>query len=112
MSRSRNSMHRLGRSSSVPYIEGEAAQDRHVRREAAAADREAELSAWCQGAGLDLRVTGEGSHWRILRSKEVIAQWWPSSGRLVRGECYRSAWKAHDITQVMRQVGKWQGAAA
>ena len=84
MSRKRSIPDRIsaGGSRIVPYYRAEDFRSRHSRRLTANLEQEAR---WCQQRGLTLRITNEGHHWQITDGG-FVAEWWPSSAKLVIGK--------------------------
>lgn len=101
---SKHNMPKAPRSTIVPYIEGEDASDRHDRRRQAACRDEGELRRRCEAAGIGLKVSRDGQHWRFIRGRVVAVEWWPSSGRVVADRRYNRPAKAHDFEQVWTLV--------
>src|SRR5207253_9170650 len=74
-----------GRSRIVPYYRGENFRMRLARRLSANLEQEANVRRWCGQRGLTLRITNEGHHWQIADGG-FLAEWWPSSAKLVIGK--------------------------
>lgn len=96
-----------GRSRAVPYIYGEPSDARHGRRIAAALKVEGKVRAWCGNARVALVISNEGHHWRFTRGTE-LAEWWPSSAKLVFGKRWHEGIHVHDATQLLRELkARW-----
>jgi len=96
---------RSGRSSIVPYRSGESFKARHFRRLAANLQHEAKLRQWCQQNGLALRITNEGHHWQVTEGR-FVAEWWPSSAKLVINKRWREGIHCHDYKQAIETIQK------
>jgi len=79
-----------GRSRIVPYYRGEDFRMRHVRR-------------WCWQRGLTPRITNEGHHWQIADGG-FLAEWWPSSAKLVIGKKWHDGIHCHDYKQALKVI--------
>lgn len=89
----------------VPYRCVEDFRTRHVRRLLNAnLEHEAEVRHWCEQNGLKLRITNEGHHWQIFNGG-FLAQWWPSSAKLVIGKRCRDEIHCQDYKQVLKRIG-------
>jgi hypothetical protein len=95
----------LGRSSEVPYIPGEEAGDRHLRRMLAAneARRETIVRKWCAENAIAIDIKNFGHHW-ILTKEYQRAEWWPSSAKLIFNKQWDKGVHCHDISQLKREV--------
>ena len=93
----------VGRSSIVPYRRGEDFRTRHRRRLATSLERETEVRRWCVKHGMTLRITNDGHHWQITDGV-FLAEWWPSSAKLVIGKCWHAGIHCHDYTQVLKVI--------
>ena len=105
MSRERPISDRLssGRSRIVPYYRGEHFRTRHARRLFANLEQEASVRQWCQQKGLMLRITNEGHHWQITDGR-FLAEWWPSSAKLVIGKKWHDGIHCHDYKQALKVI--------
>jgi hypothetical protein len=88
----------------------------------------ADMREWCEERGVGLKVSQDGHHWRYTFAVKVgesdgesgevgevgeselrIAEWWPSSARLVFGKRYGEYMDARDCGQVQRAlVRRWK----
>lgn len=94
-----------GRSQIAPFLPGEGHRDRHARRLSVNLDAEASMRAWADEHGLALYITNNGHHWRF-ECGTFMAEWWPSSAKLVFGRQYKRGIHVHDWTQVQREIVK------
>ena len=94
---------RAGRSRIVPYQRGEGFRTRHARRLSANLEQEANVRRWCAQRGLKLRITNEGHHWQITDGF-FLAEWWPSSAKLVIGKKWHDGIHCHDYKQMLKVV--------
>jgi hypothetical protein len=92
-----------GRSRIVPCRRGEDFTSRHSRRLNANLDQAAEVRRWCVQRGLTLRITNEGHHWQITDGA-FLAEWWPSSAKLVIGKRWHAGIHCHDHKQALRVI--------
>ena len=98
-----------GRSSIVPYRRGENFSARHSRRLSANLQYEMKVREWCQQNGFGLRITNEGHHWQVTRG-EFLAEWWPSSAKLVIDKRWHGGIHCHDYKQALEIIQKAYGA--
>ena len=105
MSRRRPIPDRLssGRSRIVPYYRGEDFSTRHARRLSANLEQVANVHRWCQQQGLTLRITNDRHHWQITGGG-FLAQWWPSSAKLVIGKRWHDGVHGHDYKQALKAI--------
>src|SRR6266699_4348721 len=94
---------RVGRSHIVPYQRGEDFRTRHARRLSVNLENEANVRRWCEQRGLTLRITNEGHHWQITDGY-FLAEWWPSSAKLVIGKRWHDGIHCHDYKQVLKLI--------
>jgi len=92
-----------GRSRIVPYYRGEDFRIRHARRLSANLEQEANVRRWCRQRGLTLRITNEGHHWQIADGG-FLAEWWPSSAKLVIGKKWHGGIHCHDYKQALKVI--------
>lgn len=95
-----------GRSEAVPYKRGESASARHDRRLGAALDSSERMRQWCGEQGVAFDIKNEGHHW-IMKKGDRVAEWWPSSAKLVLGRKYGSGIHTHDVEQAIRLLGEF-----
>lgn len=60
---------------------------RRARRIDRTARAEPQVRAWAEQHGCSLRVLNDGHHW-LLEKPGFIAEWWPSSAKLVLNRDY------------------------
>ena len=94
---------RAGRSSLVPYRRGEAPMERHTRRLHSNLRYDAEVREWCRARGFALRTTNDGHHWQLTKDK-FIAEWWPSSAKLVFNKQWNQGCHCHDYRQALETI--------
>lgn len=95
----------VGRSKLVPFKPGEDAGTRHARRLTFNLAAKHELEAWCRGRGVHFKVSNDGHHWRFKRA-QLIAEWWPSSAKLVLQQRYENGVHVHDHMQAREILAK------
>lgn len=99
----------VGHSVFVPKRRHEHPKARHDRRKDSATAMEAELATFCATNRCTLSITNERHHWKITRGR-YIAEWWPSTAKLVLDRRYRHGIHAHDVFQVMAILAsRWDG---
>lgn len=89
----------------VPYRRGEDSTRRHARRLYTNLKFRAKVRAWASGHGIDLKISNEGHHWRFML-RDGVAEWWPSSAKLVINRAYDAGIHVHDYAQLMKQLTK------
>ncbi len=94
-----------GRSRLVPWFPNETDQERHERRLRTAMATRHKLEAWCDMNDLLLLVMDAGLHWKIDQPG-FIAQWWPSTAKLVINKQWNNGIHVHDYEQVIAQIKK------
>ena len=90
----------MARSNLVPYVPGEHPGDRHARRLQANLMAQGEVRTWAAGNGVKVEITNRGHHWRFTRDTKV-AEWWPSSAKLVIQRKYQDDNHVHDHRQAL-----------
>ena len=93
----------FGRSTIVPFVPGEDAGDRHSRRISANLCDENDARDAAKGIGLALRIADEGHHW-IFDRQGFVADWWPSSAKLVFNKQFSRGIHCHDWQQVIQEL--------
>jgi len=69
------------------------------------AQSESLVRAWVEQRGCSLRVLNDGHHW-LIQKPGLMAEWWPSSAKLVLNRDYgRDYHAAHwqDVAAVLHQ---------
>lgn len=94
---------KAGRSDLVPFIENESPSDRHARRKAAAVERVRHVESWCRSKGVKLTRSNDDHHWTFRRGK-WIAEWWPSSAKLVIRKQWNRGIHVHDHVQASKAM--------
>jgi len=95
--------YRAGRSKIVPYLPGESPSQRHERRKVSAEKNEQWLREVLCELGVTLTVHNEGHHWKMV-SESMVAEWWPSSAKLVFNKKYHLGNHCHDHEQVAAKI--------
>jgi hypothetical protein len=97
-----------GRSDRVPFRHGEGARRRHARRLNTNLQSQEEMGEWCKLFDIALTITNEGHHWQ-LKLGDKIAEWWPSSAKLVFDKTWAEGVHVHDVDQLKEQLmEKWE----
>jgi len=81
-------------------------KERHTRRLATAS------RAGClkfateeiEALGLTLSVHNGGHHWIIRSGGAIVAEWWPSSAKLVFRKRWRDGVHTHDVIQLVAEL--------
>lgn len=95
----------LGRSLVCPYKEGESASKRHKRRLKTNLNMSEMLNQWCKDHGIEVHRSNGGHHWQLIAGKK-IAEWWPSTAKLVFDKNWTRGIHCHDVNKLMSAVGK------
>jgi len=95
----------VGRSSVVPYKPGEGPSERHYRRLSTNSRFEPIVRKWCERHGFELRITNNDHHWQI-RKGSFLAEWWPSSAKLVLNKNWEEGVHCHDYKQALRVIAE------
>jgi hypothetical protein len=77
--------------------------ERHTRRLHSNLRYEAEVSEWCRRRGFALRITNQGHHWQLKKDR-FLAEWWPSSAKLVINKQWNRGYHCHDFRQAMEFI--------
>jgi len=72
-------------------------RQRRLDRNKSAADQ---AKTWADRHGFAFRVNNDGHHWMWQKGK-LVAEWWPSSAKLVVNRNYQGSSHAHDWTAVI-----------
>ena len=94
----------LGRSSTVPYVEGEAWNTRHARRKAAALERQKEVELWCTRHKWRMAIKNDGHHWIFYTHQSKTIEWYPSSGKFVIGKKWDRTFHCHDVDILLQAL--------
>jgi len=115
-----------GHSAVVPFRPGEDTSDRHYRRKGVARRMLDAAQDWCLLNGVALLVKNEGHHWLfrwVCSEEEVlsrgviletvkqkrricIAEWWPSSAKLIFDKLWRGGVHCDGWLQVQKELCK------
>ena len=93
----------MGRSKIVPFREGEPPMMRHDRRREAAVRDHGLVADELHTMALTLKISNYGHHWKIT-GENFLAQWWPSSAKLVFGNGYNRGVHCHDRQQLVAAI--------
>ena len=77
--------------------------ERHTRRLHGNLRCESEVREWCRTRGFNLRITNEGHHWQLNKNK-FVAEWWPSSAKLVFNKQWNKGCHCHDYRQALELI--------
>jgi len=53
--------------------------------------------------GVVLRITNEGHHWQLTK-ENFLAEWWPSSAKLVINKQWSRGRHCHDFRQALEMI--------
>lgn len=95
--------YRLGKSDISPYKAGETYRARHNRRKKTANDMVDVLQAFASENDMTLSVANNGHHFS-LKNKVFVADWWPSTAKLVINKQWHKGFHCHDAEQFKRKV--------
>lgn len=95
----------LGKSNLVPKRHDETSSQRHERRLVTNLRHEGIVKDWCAKHGVDLKITNDAHHWTFSKNG-FVAEWWPSSAKLVFQHRYTKGVHAHDYSQVLAEFCK------
>jgi len=102
---------KVGSSKHVPYIHGEHHSERHSRRLVANLNEAVVVGEWSKKNGISFKIKNHGHHW-IFTKGRWLAEWWPSSAKLVINRRYGNGTHVHDWEQAMkhmeRELGRWE----
>lgn len=93
----------IGKSSIVPFVRGEHPKQRHDRRFNAALELQNHVKDWCEKNNVILKINNEGHHW-IFTKTNFIAEWWPSSAKLIFNKQWKNGIHCHDYSQVLALI--------
>lgn len=103
---------RLVGCSRIAQPRSDCAKQRHERRLADnLASGAGEMRAWCAARGWTLQIKNRGQHWLIRDGSRIVAQWWPSSAKLVFGSDFGNGIHTHGWDQVIRLLEEKHGKA-
>jgi len=78
-------------------------RERRQRRMRRNVDVRGDVEAWAARHGFSLRVNNDGHHW-MFHKHGFLAEWWPSSAKLVFNRDYHHDLHAHDWRQVTNEL--------
>jgi len=90
-------------------IDGESAGERHERRLDLAVDEIESVGAWGRSNGIRITFTNGGHHWKFIKGDKV-AEWWPSSAKLVFDKRYKNGHHVHDIVVLCELIAPYFNA--
>jgi hypothetical protein len=94
---------KAGKSDLVPFIAGETEDERHARRLQVNLAAFKEVRKEAAKRGLSIKTFHDGHHWKFTKP-EFLAEWWPSSAKLVFNQDWDHGVHAHDWKQVMQEI--------
>ena len=98
----------MGRSALIPRIKDESWWQRHSRRLYVNLRHSNEVDAWCFERSVTVTITNHGHHWRFACIGGRLAEWWPSSAKLVFNRHYAEGIHCHDYSQVLKALAdRW-----
>jgi hypothetical protein len=83
----------------IQPLPDETFQQRHARRLQTNLAGEAELRSWADENGIVFEIKNNGHHW-IFKKPGFLAEWWPSSAKLVIAKRWNHGIHCHDWKQV------------
>lgn len=101
---------KAGGRSLVRFIPGEDSGARHYRRLATNLEHQDSAEAMAESRGLVLKILNDGHHWKIT-APGFLAEWWPSSAKLIFNQRWHHGVHAHDFHQVFREIDNERGKA-
>ena len=99
----------VGRSKKIPFIPGEDSKDRHARRFSLNLKEQKIIHEWAEIHGIILAIKNEGHHWIATLSPALIAEWWPSSAKVVFNKDWDHGIHCHDTGQFKALLIKYWG---
>jgi len=96
---------KAGRSKIIPFLPRESALDRHGRRLVTNLKQVDAVYKWAQSYGLEFTIQNTGHHWTFKRTG-FIAEWWPSSAKMVFNKQWAKGVHVHDYEQAQREIVK------
>lgn len=97
-----------GKSVLVPRRRRETMEQRHNRRYRSAIEMVNWVRNKCAWNGWSLRVTNNGQHWQF-RFGNRLAEWWPSSAKLIFDKKWKKGVHVHDWEQALKVIGERWG---
>ena len=96
---------KIGKSKIVPYKDCETAGERHQRRFETNNRNKIIVQTWCKENRFVLDVKNGGHHW-IIKKKNILIEWWPSSAKLVINKEWYNSIYCHDYLQLIDLLSK------
>ncbi len=97
--------HRASIKPTCKYILGEDYSERHARRLSENLSSIGNFSKWASSNGFNLCIMNDGHHWKI-EGKGLLAEWWPSSAKLVINKKWAWGIHCHDVGQLIAEIEK------
>lgn len=76
---------------------------RHATRLDFNLDYADEVRRWCWDRGVTLSIRNSGHHW-IFTAANMLAEWWPSSAKLVLNKQWKGGIHVHDWHQLIEEL--------
>ncbi len=76
---------------------------RHERRLHMNLRHRTTVQKWCEKNGFQLRITNNGHHWQLTKG-QFLAEWWPSSAKLVINKKWYGGTHCHDFQQTLKTI--------
>lgn len=70
---------------------------------------EQRMRDWCKVHGLTLTIKNLGEHWIFRHQDNIVAEWWPSSAKLVFEKRWSSGSESGTWAETTRLIEKWIG---
>ena len=99
----------VGPSEVAPFVPGESAMERHARRKGIALASVPAFESWCEANDWKIEVKNNGHHWIMVHRDGTLAEWWPSSAKLVLEKRWNKGVHCHDVDQVRRVLEDQRG---
>lgn len=93
----------LGPSETCPFRKNESANRRHKRRLNTNLNMSEILNNWCTERGVIVQRTNHGHHWSLFKAGH-LAEWWPSSAKLVFDKKWKKGIHCHDVHKLISAV--------
>lgn len=89
----------------IRYDPNEAPMERHDRRLSMNLEQEGVVRAWADEQGLALLIRNKGHHW-TFQAPGFVAEWWPSSAKLVLNKQWDRGIHVHDWPQARHEISR------
>lgn len=100
--------HRPPRAPLDPHEYMRQRRERRLNRNTSAAQQ---AKIWADQKGFTCRIHNDGHHW-IWQKAGLVAEWWPSSAKLVLNRKYDRSFQVHDWTGVIPFLESEAGASS